>query len=119
MMKYETSDKDFENEYIYSHSLIFLHITNKKTGERFDYILSFMGIEIRTKYVWHVDKKGYAVSEDGVYLHEFIAKFMVKSDVPVSAYHIDGNIKNNRRSNIGITGVPRKERESTGRRKAF
>lgn len=114
MMKYKTSDKHFENEYIYSNSLIFLHITNIKTGERFDYTLSFMGIDIRTKYVWHVDKKGYAVSEDGVYLHEFIAQLMTKSDKPVRAYYIDGNIRNNRRTNIGIVGA--EERESTGRR---
>lgn len=114
---YVTADGLFENEYRYSHNLIFLHITNKKTGERFDYTISFMGKEIRETYVWHFDKKGYAVSEDGVYLHEFIAKFMVKSDVPVSAYHIDGNIKNNRRTNIGIVGA--EERKTTGRRKAF
>lgn len=93
-----TSNDEVVNKFFYNgHGLGLIKIIGIDTQEEHRYVVQIPTKDIREQ-VWHVDEQGYAVNEDGVYLHDFIVK--PKDDEYV--IHKNGDIRNNKKTNLAI-----------------
>ena len=94
----KTFNDEVINEFYYNgHGLGFIKIIDIETQEEYKYYVLIPTKDIREQ-VWHIDEDGYAVNEDGVYLHDFIRNPKDNERV----IHKDGNIHNNKLTNLKV-----------------